>query len=221
VPFAQSVLDLIAGQDYPNLEVLFIDDGKPGTLVSVLREHYDIKVHSQIEGGEPMMYKAIKPHLGANNLSVVVLELGHQSSLSIGAKRYAAAQRARGSVLVHWDDDDLYPPERVRLQVEPILAGEAQLTVLGHTLFGDLPFGNFYKTYTNPVYLGSLAYTRTIALNLGFADVSLGEDLLCRSRARGLQPAARGSRRRLGVHAPLVHRHSQRSSELVVVGVRA
>jgi glycosyltransferase involved in cell wall biosynthesis len=98
VPFAQSVLDLIAGQDYPNLEVLFIDDGKPGTLVSVLREHYDIEVHSQIEGGEPMMYKAIKPHLGANNLSVVVLELGHQSSLSIGAKRYAAAQRARGSV---------------------------------------------------------------------------------------------------------------------------
>ena len=183
VAFSRVTLDMIAAQDYPNIEVLFVDDGKPGSLVSALREKYDVEVHSQIEGGEPNTYKATGPLRRANGLSVVVLELGRGPSLSIGEKRYAAAQRARGSVLVHWDDDDLFPPERVRLQALPILAGKTQVTVLGHSFFGDLPVGNVYSSYTNPIFLGSLAYSRELALNLGFADISLGEDLDFADRA--------------------------------------
>ena len=198
VAFSRVTLDMIAAQDYPNIEVLFVDDGKPGSLVSALREEYDVEVHSQIEGGESNTYKATGPLRRANGLSVVVLELGRGPSLSIGEKRYAAAQRARGSVLVHWDDDDLFPPERVRLQALPILAGKTQVTVLGHSFFGDLPVGKVYSSYTNPIFLGSLAYSREIALNLGFADVSLytlGGSILCRPRGRGLQPAVSGARR--------------------------
>src|SRR5262249_51511468 len=42
---------------------------------------------------------------------------------SIGWKRNLANQRARGSVIVHWDDDDWYGPSRVRYQVDRLLAG--------------------------------------------------------------------------------------------------
>jgi glycosyltransferase involved in cell wall biosynthesis len=184
VAFARLALDLIAGQDYPNLEAIFIDDGKPGQLVEALRDAYDLTVYSKVDSdGDGKTFEATGPRTRAKGLSVVVMELGHGDPLSIGEKRNVAALRARGSVLVHWDDDDIFPPDRVRLQAAPILAGKAQLTILGHSYFGDLPAGAFYGAYTHPTFLGSLAYSRTIALNLGFADVSLGEDLHFTDRA--------------------------------------
>lgn len=34
--------------------------------------------------------------------------------LSVGAKRNALCREARGEIIVHWDDDDWYPPWRTR-----------------------------------------------------------------------------------------------------------
>ncbi len=55
-------------------------------------------------------------------------------SACVGAKRNDAAGRATGDVVVHWDDDDIYGPGRLRAAVAPIVAGRADLTVLTHAL---------------------------------------------------------------------------------------
>ena len=49
---------------------------------------------------------------------------------TIGARRNLACREARGAILVHWDDDDWYAPDRLRRQIAPILAGRADLTGL-------------------------------------------------------------------------------------------
>ncbi|WP_437975557.1 glycosyltransferase [Sorangium sp. So ce295] len=49
---------------------------------------------------------------------------------SIGAKRNLAVQKARGQIIVHWDDDDWHAPTRVATQVAPILTGQADATYL-------------------------------------------------------------------------------------------
>src|SRR5262249_33338037 len=40
----------------------------------------------------------------------------HVSKRTIGAKRNIACEQARGDLIVHWDDDDWYPPTRVSRQ---------------------------------------------------------------------------------------------------------
>lgn len=55
--------------------------------------------------------------------------------LTLGAKRNAAA--ARGEVLLHWDDDDWYAPERIRLQVEALTASGADVCGIDRAFFID------------------------------------------------------------------------------------
>lgn len=65
---------------------------------------------------------------------------------SIGAKRNLACAEARGAIIAHWDDDDWYSSQRLRRQVAPLLAGEADLTGLENSFMLELPGGQFWNT---------------------------------------------------------------------------
>ena len=47
--------------------------------------------------------------------------------LSVGAKRNLACSHARGEIIVHWDDDDWYPPWRVQAQVRALTERNADI----------------------------------------------------------------------------------------------
>lgn len=66
-------------------------------------------------------------------------------SLSIGMKRNIAVGTARGEIIVHWDDDDWYAADRVTIQVAPIIAGRADLTMLPHHTVYMLMEDQYYQ----------------------------------------------------------------------------
>ena len=46
---------------------------------------------------------------------------------------HARAQAARGEILLHWDDDDLYDPSRIEAQIRPLLDGTADMSALTYS----------------------------------------------------------------------------------------
>ena len=46
---------------------------------------------------------------------------------NVGAKRNIACAAARGEFIIHWDDDDWYPPDRVTRQIKALRAGHADI----------------------------------------------------------------------------------------------
>jgi glycosyltransferase involved in cell wall biosynthesis len=54
---------------------------------------------------------------------------------NVGAKRNVACASARGEFIVHWDDDDWYPPDRISRQMAALRA-DRRLEICGtSTLF--------------------------------------------------------------------------------------
>jgi glycosyltransferase involved in cell wall biosynthesis len=105
--------------------------------------------------------------------------------LSIGAKRNRACELARGSFIAHWDDDDWYAPDRLSLQLAPLLSGAADITALRAGIFFDLPRWKFWgceaalhrRLFVEDVHGGTLVYKRACWENLSrFPDLSLAED---------------------------------------------
>ena len=122
-----------------------------------------------------------------------------EARATIGEKRNRACLQARGEVIVHWDDDDWYAPGRLRYQVAPIVADEADVTGLLGTHVLTLP-GEFRtidpdlheRMFFGGVHGGTLAYHRSLwDSGLRYPDANLGEDV-------GLLRQAIGSGRRLG-----------------------
>jgi glycosyltransferase involved in cell wall biosynthesis len=117
---------------------------------------------------------------------------------TIGHKRNLAVEQSRGEILVHWDDDDWYAPDRIRHQIQPLLAGEADVAGLTAEHFYNLAGGTFWsctpqlhaRMFFADVHGRSIAYARRIwGKQARYPDLSLAED------ARFLQSALRqGSR---------------------------
>jgi glycosyltransferase involved in cell wall biosynthesis len=104
---------------------------------------------------------------------------------SIGAKRNLACAKARGEIIVHWDDDDWYSPQRLRIQVEPIWAGRADITGIQCNMIAVFPSGELWgidkvlheRMFEEDVHGGTLAYRKSIwAEGCAFEDVNLAED---------------------------------------------
>jgi glycosyltransferase involved in cell wall biosynthesis len=104
---------------------------------------------------------------------------------SIGAKRNAACAEARGEVLVQWDDDDWYGPERLTRQVAPLLAEVAGVSALDTRWVLGLPEAEFWtisgalhkRMFVGNVAGGTLAFTRAVWLaGVRYPDSSLAED---------------------------------------------
>jgi glycosyltransferase involved in cell wall biosynthesis len=164
-PFLPLALRWFLDQDYPNKELIIVDDGED-------------------QVGD----------LAANLPGVRYFSL--QSRASIGAKRNLACEQSRGEIIVHWDDDDWYAPDRLRYQVTPILKGEAEITGLENAFVLELPSGEFWtvgadlhrQMFVGDVHGGTLVYHRgLLTAGLRYMELNLAEDawLLHQAMGRG------------------------------------
>jgi glycosyltransferase involved in cell wall biosynthesis len=105
--------------------------------------------------------------------------------MTIGGKRNLALRHARGQFIAHWDDDDWYAPDRLRYQVAPLVAGEADLTGLLNTFVLELPGGKFWtvlphlhrRMFVGDVHGGTLVYRRDILdSGIRYPETNLAED---------------------------------------------
>jgi glycosyltransferase involved in cell wall biosynthesis len=101
--------------------------------------------------------------------------------LSVGAKRNLACSQARGEIIVHWDDDDWYPPSRVTRQVRALI--ERSVDVCGTSVLyyydraRERAFLYRYSGGGLPWVAGTtLAYRRHVWTHRPFPDVQVGED---------------------------------------------
>ena len=83
--FVPLAIQLFLRQDYPNRELIVIDDG-------------DDPVGRPRARTTPASATAVCP-----------------ARRTIGAKRNLACEQARGEIIAHWDDDDWYAPDRLAL----------------------------------------------------------------------------------------------------------
>ncbi|HLK69136.1 MAG TPA: glycosyltransferase [Bryobacteraceae bacterium] len=107
--------------------------------------------------------------------------------LTIGAKRNLACHEAKGEIIAHWDDDDWYAPNRLELQVAPLLAGTADITGLVNRFVLELPRGQFWtsadalhrRMFVGDVHGGTLLYSKSILKdNIRYPEVNLAEDAI-------------------------------------------
>ena len=167
--YLKLALAQIHEQSYPNLEVVLVVDGTPVDLSREPRLH----VHPASSFTTPS---------STNLLDVRVVQFDHRAT--VGEKRNAAVLTARGEILVHWDDDDLYDPTRIEAQIAPLLDNTAHMSALvyshaaAHAADGPPQWYSVKKSGAAQVMPASLAYKKSSALALGlFPNVSLGEDI--------------------------------------------
>jgi O-antigen biosynthesis protein len=106
---------------------------------------------------------------------------------SIGAKRNRGCELAHGAFIAHWDDDDWYAPDRLSLQLAPLLRGDADISGLQADIFFDLPAWKFWqctpslhrRLFVEDVHGGTLVYRRDCwGQRVRYPDISLAEDAL-------------------------------------------
>jgi glycosyltransferase involved in cell wall biosynthesis len=153
--FVRQSIDYFRRQNYPNRELIILDD----TTVEDLS--------AMIAGDDRIRY--IRLHAG----------------LSIGAKRNRGCELARGTFLAQWDDDDYYAPKRLTAQVEPLLSGTAQISALTAGVIFDLPRWQFWRVtpdlharmFVGDVHGGTLVFHRSLFdRGIRYPDRSIAED---------------------------------------------
>jgi O-antigen biosynthesis protein len=172
--FALQAVRYFFAQDYPNKELVVLEDGPPA-LAGRLPD--DPRVRYVASGA---------------------------ASRSIGAMRNEACGLARGDIIAHWDDDDWYGPERLTRQVAAIQAGRADITALRDCVMLELEPWRFWRCrpdlhrrlFVRDVHGGTLVYRRRVwEEKAKFPDCSLAEDAIF------LDQAARRGARLLAVEA--------------------
>jgi len=148
--FIPQAVGCFLAQDYPNLELVVVDDGT-----------------------DPIA------DLLPSDPRIVYHRLG--SRMSIGAKRNHACERARGEIIVHWDDDDWYPPSRVRVQAGALAERGAEVCGTSILYYYDRSREQAwcYQYSGGPttwVAGNTLAYRRETWQRNPFPDVQVGED---------------------------------------------
>jgi len=155
-PFVARAIRFYQEQDYPDRELLIVDDGED-------------RVEDLVPADDP---------------SIRYLRLDHRAT--IGRKRQIACEHASGDVLVQWDDDDWFGPTRVSRQVAPIAAGAADISGILKGYLFDLTSFRFYgggpPLHEGQLHAwivaGTLAVTRHAWMSSGgYPDSSIGEEV--------------------------------------------
>jgi len=105
--------------------------------------------------------------------------------MSLGAKRNLGCEMARGEIIVQWDDDDWYGPDRLDLQVSALLQSDADINGFAADLFFDLTRWAFWRMtpelnrrVAGELHLSTMAYRRSLwEQGVHYPHVSLGEDV--------------------------------------------
>jgi glycosyltransferase involved in cell wall biosynthesis len=147
---SQMAINYFLQQDYPNTELIIIDDGEE-SISSIVPVNNKIRYfHDKI------------PSI-------------------IGDKRNRACEKARGEIIVHWDDDDCYAPDWVSHVVESLISSGADICGLNQINFYS-PIEKTTWTYTDPgnevpwVYGGTLCYWKSFWAKHKFENMQAGED---------------------------------------------
>jgi O-antigen biosynthesis protein len=166
VDFALQAARYFLRQDYPNKELVILDDGA-GDLEGRLAE-------AGLDEERGIRYV----HCAAG--------------LRLGAKRNRAVELARGDIIAQWDDDDWHAPARLSRQVAPLLRGEADITALDAGVICELGPWRFWrcsdafhrKLFVEDVHGGTLVYRREVWQKLArYPDRTVAEDALFLRRA--------------------------------------
>jgi glycosyltransferase involved in cell wall biosynthesis len=113
--------------------------------------------------------------------------------LTLGAKRNAACELARGDVIVHWDDDDWSAPHRLRYQLEQLdsadVGGASRLLYLDPAQRESWLYA--YAGRRPWVAGNTLCYTADTWRRAPFAELAVGEDSrFVSARGRRIRAAA-------------------------------
>eukprot|EP01006_Ploeotia_vitrea_P055299 TRINITY_DN67984_c0_g1_i1.p1 TRINITY_DN67984_c0_g1~~TRINITY_DN67984_c0_g1_i1.p1 ORF type:complete len:756 (-),score=404.29 TRINITY_DN67984_c0_g1_i1:116-2383(-) len=100
-------MESIMNQTYPNLEIVYVDDASTDRLAQQV---------DMIAFGE-----------GYARVPIKVLR--NRANLGAYTSRNEALRWARGDIIAFQDSDDWSTPDRIERQVEPILAGRANVTL--------------------------------------------------------------------------------------------
>ena len=115
----------------PLVSLMILTCNRPGFLELSLRAAFaqDYLRRGPLEavviddGPEPVPSTGSRRARGYEaNFSVRVRVVRVPARSTIGHKRNVAVREARGRVIVHWDDDDMHPPEQARTLPSPQLA---------------------------------------------------------------------------------------------------
>lgn len=145
----------------------------------LLQEHVPRELIVMDDGHLPVAALIPDPDTLADGVDVRYLRL--RPGLSLGAKRNAACERARGSLIAHWDDDDWIAPSRLRRQVEALQGSGADVCGLSELYFAD-PVKRAAWLYRYPagsrswVAGGTLLYRKANWAKQPFPDIDRGED---------------------------------------------
>ena len=105
--------------------------------------------------------------------------------VSIGRKRNLAVEQSKGTIILHWDDDDWYAANRISYQIEPLLARQAEVCGLETGCMYDILEDTFWsceahlhaRMFYADIHGGSIMYTRELWERYAkYPDVSLAED---------------------------------------------
>jgi glycosyltransferase involved in cell wall biosynthesis len=185
--FVAQALHYLQRQDYPNLELIIVDDGADA-IADLVPE---LLAASQVDTSHG---KVTVMHTADGSTRYVRLA----QHAAIGLKRNLACDLARGTIIAHWDDDDWYAPHRLRHQLARLLDGTADITGLATWCFFDVAKWEAWtcapelhrRLFVHDVHGGTLVFHRWVWERLTrYPAISLAEDALflreaCRHGAR-------------------------------------
>lgn len=138
------------------------------------RQQYEPKELIVVDDGDEPVEDLVP-----NDARIRLIRLAERTRL--GTKRNLACKEARGTYILHWDDDDWMADWRITYQVEQIRQLRADICGLRRVLFFD-PAAAASWEYIFPgtikpwVCGASLCYTAAYWRNNPFANIDVGED---------------------------------------------
>lgn len=100
--------------------------------------------------------------------------------VKIGTARNVACEAAKGSIIVHWDDDDWQAPTRVHSLMSILSESQARLIGLRDPVYLNTQSLEFLKYYFKPdkpwVAGHTMCYFKTLWQEHNFEDEQIGED---------------------------------------------
>lgn len=153
--FVPAAIRYFLRQDYPNRELIIIDDGNDKVADLLPTDH-------RLQG-----------------IRYIRLNKKH----SVGAKRNIGCAEASGEIIVHWDDDDWMAGHRLSLQVKTLLDQNSDVCGSNRLLFYDTRNRQAWE-YVYPedqrfwISGNTLCYRRSFWKKHKFDDINVGEDAL-------------------------------------------